>query len=116
MYSSRLQQFHIIKQGNSLDRITSKGQSLTKLLHDLIREHGTYHDSSYRVDVEALPICDKRLLLSHFESAEWYEYACQSHLHTETLFAEHKDFIQELIDRDCREVFIEDQEEMRSYK
>jgi hypothetical protein len=115
MIRSTIKQECIIVQDARVDKMR-KGISLTKLLHNLIREHGQYKNNSYSVDVEQFPISDKRLLLSHFESAEWYSYACLSHLHTETLFSEHKAYIQELIDADCAEVYIEDMEEMRSYK
>lgn len=116
MKSSNIYHNCIIKQDARTAKLSNKGLSLTKLLHDLIREHGQYYDNSYSVDVESFPISDKRLLLSHFESAEWYEYACKSHLHTETLFAEHKNHIQELIDQDASEIYREDMEEMRSYR
>lgn len=116
MNRSTLHQNDIIKQDARAAKLSNKGLSLTKLLHDLIREHGQYYDNSYSVDVEAFPISDKRLLLSHFESAEWYEYACKSHLHTETLFSEHKAHIQELMDIDASEIYREDMEEMREYR
>lgn len=115
MNSANIYQTCIIKQDAKVGKV-QKGLSLTQLLHNLIREHGQYHNGSYAVDVEKLPISDKRLLLSHFESSEWYEYACQSHLHTETLFSEHKEYIKGLIDQDCYDVYIEDMEEMRAYR
>jgi hypothetical protein len=115
MNRSTLHQNCIITQDARKAKM-NKGLSLTKLLHNLIREHGTYKHGSYAVDVDTLPISDKRLLISHFESAEWYEYACKSHLHTETLFAEHKKYIQELMDENAHEVYQDAMEEMRAYR
>ncbi len=115
MNSSTLHQNTLYVQDARMAKV-EQGLSLTQLLHNLIREHGQYKQNSFDVDVNSLPISDKRLLISHFESAEWYEYACQSHLHTETLFSEHKNYIQKVIDENCGEVYLETMEEMRSYK
>lgn len=116
MISSTLHQINIIKQDARVGTVTKKGFSLTNLIHNLIREHGEYHNGSYSVDVDTFPISDKRLLISHFESAEWYEYACESVTKTETIFEESAKHIQSLIDDDCHEVYKEDMEEMRAYK
>lgn len=116
MISTNLSRINIIKQDAMVGTVTKKGFSLMQLLHNLIREHGEYRDNNFYVDVDDLPICDKRLLISHFESAEWYEWACESHLKTQTLFSEHKQFIQKLIDEECYEVYRECMEEMRAYK
>jgi hypothetical protein len=92
------------------------GQSLTRLLHNLIREHGQYKDQSYYVDVNSFPLSDKRLLLAYFEGAEWLEYAYESEIKTDALFSDHSKFIQKSIDDDCDELYREDMEEMRSYR
>ena len=116
MNSSNISQINIITQDAKVGAKIKKGYSLNCLIDNLIREHGQYRHGSYSVDATSMPISDKRLLLSHFESAEWYEYACKSHLHTESLFSEHKDHIQKLIDEHCYPVYVEDMEEMRAYK
>jgi hypothetical protein len=116
MNSATLHQIHIIKQDAKAGTVTKKGLSLLRLVHNLIREHGIYRHGTYYLDVHALPLHDKRLLLSHFESPEWYEYACVSANHTESLFEESADYIQKFVNDECYEVYIDDMEEMRSYK
>lgn len=116
MNSSNISQINIIKQDARIGMHAKKELSLTRLIDNLIREYGTYAKGSYMIDVDTFPISDKRLLISHFESAEWYEWACESISHTEALFLEHKDHIQKVVDENCYPVFIEDMEEMRSYR
>lgn len=116
MISTNLTHIDIIKQDAKAGIVTKKGFSLIRLVHNLIREHGEYRRGTYSVDVNTMPIHDKRLLLSHFEAAEWYEYACESHTNTEALFTESAKHIQSLIDHECDEVYRDDMEEMRSYK
>ncbi len=116
MISSTLQQINTIKQDAKVGIFTIKGLSLTNLIHNLIREHGKYKHGSYSVDVESFPISDKRLLISHFESAEWYEYACESATNTDVIFSESAPHIQSLFDDECDEVYRNDMEEMRDYK
>jgi hypothetical protein len=116
MISTNLSHVNIIKQDAKVGTMTKKGFSLMQLLHNLIREHGAYKSNNFDLDVDQLPLSDKRLLISHFESAEWYEYACESSLKTYTLFSEHKNHIQKLIDEECYEVYRDVMEEMRAYK
>ncbi len=116
MISANLTHVSIIKQDAMVGESIKRKFSLDHIIHNLIREHGTSKGGTFSLDVEQLPLCDKRLLLSHFESAEWYEYACESHLKTNTLFAEHKQYIQKLIDDECYEVYRDVMEEMRAYK
>ena len=116
MISTNLTQVNLIKQDAMVGTVTKKGFSLMQLIHNLIREHGEYKDGSFDLDVDSLPISDKRLLLSHFESPEWYEHACESITNTETLFDECKDYVQKLIDDECYEVYRECMEEMRAYR
>lgn len=115
MNRANIYQNNIMTQDARMAKV-EKGISLTKLLHSLIREHAAYKHGTYALDIDQLPLSDKRLLLSHFESAEWYEWACQSSMHTETLFSESKNYIQQLIDDNCHEVYMEAMEEMRAYK
>lgn len=92
------------------------GMAFTNLVHGLIREYGQYSNNDYSVDVNHFNLTDKRLVLSHLESAEWYEWACQSETRTSELFNENKKYLQRLIDGDSHEVYREDMEEMRAYK
>ncbi len=93
-----------------------QGMALTNLIHNIIREYGKYDRGNYSVDVNSIDLADKRLVISHFESAEWYEWACESVGHTEELFAEHAPYLQKIVNDECYEVYQEDMEEMRACK
>lgn len=112
MNSLTLHHITKLKQDSQDGKFTMQGLALTSLIHNLIREQGKYYQGSYVVDIDTLPLSDKRLLLSHFESASWYEYVCKSPTNTQVLFDEHKDHIQTLINSECDEVYREDMEEM----
>ena len=116
MNSSTINHLYHINQDAKEGIVTKKGFALTRLLHQLIREYGQYDDGSYSVDVDNFTLSDKRLVLSHIESAEWYEYACESIAKTEALFSECSKSMQKLIDDCCHEVYCEDMEEMRNYR
>lgn len=116
MNRSTLHQIDIIKQDAMVGINMKKGFSLTSLLHNLIREYGTYQDNNLSVDVDNFELIDKRLLISHFESAEWYAYACESYEKTQALWDEHRNHIQKLINDDCYEVYKDVMEEMRDYR
>jgi hypothetical protein len=111
MNRSTLHQINSIKQDRQEGNFTMHGLAFTSLIHSLIREYGKYYDESYTTDVKDFLISDKRLILSHFESAEWYEYACKSVANTEALFDECKDYVQKFLDDECYEVYREDMEE-----
>lgn len=113
MNSATLHQFYLIKQDAQEGKFSMHGIAFTHLLHNLIREYGQYKNDSYHIDADQLSISDKRLILSHFESAEWYAHACESVTNTETLFDEYKDHIQKLLNDECDEVYRDDMEEMR---
>jgi hypothetical protein len=115
MNSATLQQFYTIKQEAQEGKFSMHGVAFTRLLHNLIREYGQYKNYSYKVDVNNFSLYDKRLILSHFESAEWYAHACESITNTEALFDEYKIHVQKLIDDECDEVYRDDMEEMRNY-
>ncbi len=117
MISSTLLRNDIIKQDAKVGSKVKKGFSLNKLIHNLIREYGTYSGHGYYdVDVDNFCLSDKKLLISHLDSAEEYAWACEQPTRVEALFSEHKTYIEELINDECWEVYQEDQEEMRSYK
>lgn len=116
MNSANIYRSCIIKQDAMVGYAIKKGFSLSNLIQNLIREYGTYRNNSFAVDVSSFDLSDKRLLISHFESAEWYEYACQSIEKTEAIFSEHESHIQNMIDQECFEVYRDVMEEMRAYK
>lgn len=113
--STTLYQNDIIKQDAKIAKL-QKGLSLTNLLHNLIREYGTYADNSYDVDTRLFTAIDKKLLIANLETAEWFEYACSSESRLNAIYAEHAKAIQELVDDECFEVYQEDMEEMRAYR
>ncbi len=113
MNSATLHQLNTIKQDAQEGKFTMHGIALTNLIHTLIRGYAKYRNCSYAVDADNFSLADKRLVLSHYESAEWYEYACESETKTESLFTECKDHVQKLINDDCDYVFKQDMEEMR---
>ena len=116
MNSTTLHQINVLKQQRQEGRFSMQGLAFTSLLHNLIREYGKYHPDHISVDVEHFSLYDKRLVLSHIESAEWYEHACESITNTETLFDECKKSLQRTVDDESDEVFRDDMEEMRRFK
>lgn len=116
MNRANIHQTDIIKQDARIGYVVKKGFSLNHLIHNLIREYGTYRDGSYDVDVYDFDLTDKKLLISHFEAASEYEWACKYPSRVEALFQEHAKHIQELINDECQGVYQDDMEEMRSYR
>lgn len=110
MNSTTLHHLYHIKQDAQEGKFSMHGIAFTNLLHNLIREYGRYKNNSYHVDVNHFSINDKRLILSHFESAEWYAHACESVTNTEVLFDEYKDHVKKLLDDECDEVYRDDME------
>ena len=97
--------------------MTKKGFSLTNLLHNLIREHGTYHDGSYAVDVLTFPLSDKDYSSRRFESPRWYRYMPVDHqLILKRYLMSASIRAAGVVDKECDEVFKEDMEEMRDYR
>lgn len=111
MSKSNIQQLRLIKQDTKEGIFTMKGIALTKLLHNLIREYGTYHDGSYTIDPYSISLSDKKLIISHITDSEEYEWACQNPIRTESIFEEYIKYIQTLFDDECSEVYQEDMEE-----
>lgn len=117
MINARVQQNDIITQdAREIGYMTKKGLALTSLLHQLIREYGTYDNGSFSIDVDDFDVSDKRLLLSHFQDSEWYEYACESQIKTNELFNEGKKHYQRILDDECYECYTSVMEEMRAYR
>ncbi len=116
MISTNVHHVNFKKQHRQEAILSMHGLAFTRLIHNLIREYGTYHDGSYAVDVNSISMSDKKLVISHMESAEWYEWACETPSRIDAMFDEHSKYIQGLVDGDAYEVYQEDQEEMRTYK
>lgn len=107
-----IQQLHSTKQDIKEGIFTMKGLALTKLLHNLIREYGTYEDNSYAVDPKIFSLSDMRLILSHILDAEDYAFACENRERLEAVFMEYIDTIQSLLDSECYAVYSEAMEEL----
>jgi hypothetical protein len=90
---------------------TMQGLALTRFIHRIIREYGKYSHNNYSVDVNNLDLADKKLVISHFESAEWYEWACESESRVNELFKESATYFQELVDNECYPLYCDDMEE-----
>jgi hypothetical protein len=116
MNRTTLHQFNIITQDRQEGIVTKNGLSLTRLLHNLIREHGRYFRDNYTVNLSDLSLADKRLILSHILDSEEYEEACTNNIRLNTYFHEYRNHIEKLIDDECEEVYREDMEEMRDYR
>ena len=111
MNKSNIHQLRLVVQDTKEGIYTMKGLSLTRLLHNFIREYGHYYDGSYAVDPRTFSISDKRLIISHITDSEEYEWACQSPTKTEAVLSEYIDHIQHLLDSECDDVYAEDMEE-----
>ncbi len=116
MNSSNIYHINPVMQHRQEAIVSMHGIAFTNLVHNIIREYGKYRDANYSVDVNTIDISDKRLVLSHLESAEWYEWACETPSRTNEMFNEHAAYFQKLVDDESYEVYREDQEEMRAYK
>ena len=116
MNSANIYHINSIKQDRHDVKVTMQGIALTNLVHSIIREYGIYNDNSYSVDVRNLDMADKRLVVSHFESAESYEWACETFSRINEVFNEHASYLQRLIDEECDDIYREDMEEVRAYR
>lgn len=116
MNRATLQQFRTPMQDRQDAKYTMKGLSLTKLIHRLIREHGTHGRDGYDVDLRDFDNTDRKLILSYLLDSEVYEQALASPTILEVEFWEHRKWIERLIDEEMWEVYQEDQEEARAYR
>lgn len=107
-----IQQIHLIKQDIKEGIFTMKGLALTKLLHNLIREYGTYEDGSYAVDPRIFSLSDIKLILSHILDSEDYAFACENRERLEVMFMEYIVTVQSLLDSECYAVYRETMEEV----
>lgn len=111
MSKSNIHHLHSVIQDTKEGIYTMKGLSLTRLLHNLIREYGQYSDGTYAINPETFSLSDKKLILSHVTDSEEYEWACNNPVRTEAVFNEYVNHIQHLLDGQCDEVYAEDMEE-----
>ena len=112
MVKNNIHQLHAIKQDAKDGIFTMKDNSFTKLIHNLIREHGTYRHGSYTVDTLNFSFTDMRLVLSYFVSNDELVSAYKSKPRTSQLFEKHLKDIQYFIDEECSVVYCEAMEEM----
>lgn len=115
MNSANIYQNCIIKQDRQEGRFTMNGFAMQKLIHNIIREYGSYKDNCYTVNLSDISLSDKKLLLSHLIDADEYEEICANSTLAEMMFQEKKDNLWKLIDRECDEVYREDMEERRQW-
>lgn len=117
MSKSNIHQLRLIVQDSKEGIFTVTGIALTNLLHDLIREYGTYNDGTIYIDSNSFTNTEKKLLLSYLVGSDEYEYACTKSVRLEALYGEYKHHIQELLDEECDVVYREIMEdsEMRPY-
>lgn len=116
MNSATLHQINILKQDRQEGIVTIKGLSLTRLLHNLIREHGQFKSDGYSVNVSDFSLSDKKLILSHVLESDDYQDACVNNIRLNTYFQEYRNHIEELIDSESDEVWRDDMQEMRDYR
>jgi hypothetical protein len=112
MIRNNIHQSTPVRQETTEGVFTMKDNSFTRLLHNLIREHGTYRHGSYAVDTDAFSFTDMRLLLSYFVSNDELVSAYKSKPRTSQLFERHLKDIQHFIDEECDTVYCEAMEEM----
>lgn len=116
MNRATLHQINVLMQDRQEGIVTMKGLSLTKLLHNLIREHGQFKSDGYVVNPSDFSLADKKLILSHVLESDDYADACTNNIRLNTYFHEYRDHIEKLIDSETDEVWREDMEEMRDYR
>lgn len=115
MSSTTIQQVYSIKQDTKEGIVTVIGLALTRLLHKVIREYGHYDHASYVVNLNDIDLCDQKLLLSYVTDSSEYKEALENQVRFNSYFKEYSSYIQHLIDDECHNVYIEDQEDARAY-
>lgn len=115
MSDTNIHCFTIFNQDAREGVYTMQGLALTRLLHNVIREYGRYNDDSLYVYLNDIDLPDKKLLLSHVASAEYYEEALSNPRMFDAWFEEYSPDIQKLLDSECDEVFRDFMEEGRRF-
>ena len=88
-----------------------QGYALQRLIHSLIREYGKMFDT-YHVNFNDLAFYDQKIFLSYVTDSGEYEDALESDARTRAYIEEYKKYMQELLDENCDEVYVEVMEEM----
>lgn len=112
MTSFSLHQIEKMKQDARDGIFTMNGLSLTRLVHNIIREYGSYQGGTYYVDARTLNNSDKKLILSHVAEYDDYKTSCESQHALEAIYLENLSYVQSLIDENCDEVYSDDMEEL----
>jgi hypothetical protein len=92
-------------------KVTMKGIALTKLIHNVIREYGTYDHGSYSVNLSDIDNTDRKLLISHVCDSCDYALAIESSSYLDAMWKENEKYIQSIIEDECYTVYCEDMEE-----
>lgn len=116
MSTTNIQQLHPLKQAAKDGVFSLKGMARTKLIHNVIREYGKYHDNNYAVNLNDIDPHDKKLLLSYVLDSEELREVIDSPTMLHAYMLEHADYLNDLINYECYEVYQEDMEEAREYK
>lgn len=111
-----IQQATTVKQDAKEGIFTVDRTSFKRLIHAIVSEHGTYNHGSLHVCAHALPMCEKKLILSYLLDLEDYVRLTESNTFFEIMFEEHYSHIQSLLDQECDEVYHDAMYEMGMVK
>lgn len=84
-----------------------------RILHNVIREFGSYKDGTIYININDLPLYDKKMMLMTFcDSVEEYEKSTATQEGFNALWHEHREFMQDRIEQEIGTVYCEDMQEM----
>jgi hypothetical protein len=115
MIGTNIHRINSLMQDRHEGKFTMQGLAFTRLIHNVIREYGTYGDNSYTVYMSDIGTTDRRLLLSHVLDPDEYEETCESVTRIDAAWNEKKKYLQSMIQHECGEVWRDDMEEMRDH-
>lgn len=116
MTESNIHQLRPFKQDATEGVFTVDRNSFKRLLRAIISEHGTYNHGALHVCAHALPMAEKKLILSYLLDLDDYTRAHESNAFFEAIFEEHYSHIQSLLDEKCDEVYHDAMYEMGMMK
>lgn len=116
MTKSNIHQSGLVKQDTMEGVFTVNGASFKRLLHAIISEHGTYNHGNLHVCAHALPMAEKKLILSYLLDLDDYSRIYESNTFFEIMFEKRYTHIQSLLDEECDEVYYDVMQEMGMVK
>ena len=105
-------QFNARKQEQ--DANLDHGQSriaFKQYIHGLMEEYAEYNFVGVTLDIQKLPLYEKRLLLSHVLDADDYEDSLRSPTATEAYLSDTERYMKEIISEVCEEAYQDFMEE-----